>query len=161
AVDEVINGHATQIEVTLDEDGKGASVTDNGRGIPVDLHPTLKVPAVVAVFTKLGAGGKFDGQSYKHSGGLHGVGAAVANALSERLVAKVWRDGTAWEIGFERGVVDGKLRKLGNARGSGTTIYLRPDPQIFGKATAFDAVVIRDRLEAKSYLHKGLKITFV
>ena len=161
AVDEVINGHATQIEVKLDKDGKGASVTDNGRGIPVDLHPTLKVPAVVAVFTKLGAGGKFDGQSYKHSGGLHGVGAAVANALSEQLLAKVWRDGTMWEIGFERGVVDGKLRKLGNARGSGTTVYLRPDPQIFGKATAFDAVVIRDRLEAKSYLHKGLKITFV
>src|SRR5690606_32331670 len=98
---------------------------------------------------------------YKHSGGLHGVGAAVANALSEQLIVKVWRDGTAWEIGFIRGVVDGKLRKLGNARGSGTTVSLRPDPQIFGKAVAFDAVVIRDRLEAKSYLHKGLKITFV
>ena len=161
AVDEVINGHATQIEVTLDKDGKGATVTDNGRGIPVDQHPTLKVPAIVAVFTKLGAGGKFDGNSYKHSGGLHGVGAAVANALSEKLVAEVWRDGSKWQIEFERGVPSGKLKKLGNARGSGTSVYLRPDPQIFGKATMFDAAVIRERLEAKSYLHKGLKITFV
>lgn len=161
SVDEVINGHASQIEVRLDKDSKGITITDNGRGIPVDLHPTLKVPAVVAVYTKLGAGGKFDGQSYKHSGGLHGVGAAVANALSERLEVEVWRDGQKWGIGFERGVVDGKLKKLGNARGSGTSVTLRPDPQIFGKATAFDPVVIRERLEAKSYLHKGLKIVFV
>jgi DNA gyrase/topoisomerase IV subunit B len=161
SVDEVINGHASQIEVKLDKDLKGITITDNGRGIPVDLHPTLKVPAVVAVFTKLGAGGKFDGQSYKHSGGLHGVGAAVANALSESLTAKVWRDGAAWEIGFERGVVQGKLKKLGNARGSGTSVYLRPDPEIFGaKSAHFDPIVVRERLEAKSYLHKGLKIVF-
>ena len=160
SVDEVINGHASQIEVHLDKDGRGATISDNGRGIPVDTHPTLKVPAIVAVFTKLGAGGKFDGQSYKHSGGLHGVGAAVANALSERLVAKVTRDGAAWEIAFVRGEVEGKLRRLGNARGSGTSVYLRPDPQIFGKAAAFDPAVIRERLEAKSFLHKGLKITF-
>jgi DNA gyrase/topoisomerase IV subunit B len=161
AVDEVINGHATQIEVTLDKDGKGATVTDNGRGIPVDQHPTLKVPAIVAVFTRLGTGGKFDGQSYKHSGGLHGVGAAVANALSEKLVAEVWRDGAKWQIEFERGVPTTELLQLGTAHNSGTSVYLRPDPQIFGKATMFDAAVIRERLEAKSYLHKGLKITFV
>jgi DNA gyrase/topoisomerase IV subunit B len=161
SVDEVINEHATAIEVKLDKDLKGIMVSDNGRGIPVDLHPTLKVPAVVAVFTKLGAGGKFDGQSYKHSGGLHGVGAAVANALSETLTAKIWRDGSAWEIGFQRGV-PGKLKKLGNARGSGTSVYLRPDPEMFGAKNAhFDPIVIRERLEAKSYLHKGLKITFV
>jgi DNA gyrase/topoisomerase IV subunit B len=159
SVDEVINGYATAIEVKLDKDLKGITVSDNGRGIPVDLHPTLKVPAVVAVFTKLGAGGKFDGQSYKHSGGLHGVGAAVANALSETLTAKIWRDGSAWEIGFQRGV-PGKLKKLGNARGSGTSVYLRPDPEMFGAKNAhFDPIVIRERLEAKSYLHKGLKIT--
>ena len=88
----------------------------------VDMHPQLKIPAVVAVFTKLGAGGKFDGQSYKHSGGLHGVGAAVANALAEVLTAKVWRDGSMWEVGFVRGVPEGKLKKLGNARGSGTSV---------------------------------------
>ncbi len=161
SVDEVINGHATTIEVKLDRDHKGVTVIDNGRGIPVDLHPLLKVPAVVAVFTKLGAGGKFDGESYKHSGGLHGVGAAVANALSESLVVKVTRDGQAWEAGFLKGVPDGKLKKLGNARGSGTSVYLRPDPEIFGaKQTAFDPGVLRERLEAKSYLHKGLKIIF-
>jgi DNA gyrase/topoisomerase IV subunit B len=161
SVDEVINGHASTIEVKLDKDHKGIAISDNGRGIPVDLHPQLKVPAVVAVFTKLGAGGKFDGQSYKHSGGLHGVGAAVANALSETLTVKVWRDGSAWEVGFLRGVPDGKLKKLGNARGSGTTVYLRPDPEMFGaKNTAFDPAVLRERLEAKSYLHKGLKIVF-
>ena len=161
SVDEVINGHATTIEVKLDKDHKGITITDNGRGIPVDLHPQLKVPAVVVVYTKLGAGGKFDGQSYKHSGGLHGVGAAVANALSEVLTVKVWRDGSAWEVGFLRGVPDGKLKKLGNARGSGTTVYLRPDPEMFGaKNTALDPAVLRERLEAKSYLHKGLKIIF-
>lgn len=161
SVDEVINGHATQIEVKLDADHKGITINDNGRGIPVDMHPQLKIPAVVAVFTKLGAGGKFDGQSYKHSGGLHGVGAAVANALAETLTVKVWRDGSMWEVGFVRGVPEGKLKKLGNARGSGTSVYLRPDPEIFGvKSTAFDTAVVRERLEAKSYLHKGLKIVF-
>ena len=145
----------------MSADHKGITITDNGRGIPVDMHPQLKIPAVVAVFTKLGAGGKFDGQSYKHSGGLHGVGAAVANALAEVLTAKVWRDGSMWEVGFVRGVPEGKLKKLGNARGSGTSVYLRPDPEIFGvKSTQFDPAVVRERLEAKSYLHKGLKIVF-
>ncbi len=160
AVDEVINGHASEIVVTLDDDHKGITVTDNGRGIPVDNHPQLKIPAIVAVFTKLGAGGKFDGESYKHSGGLHGVGAAVANALSERLTATVWREGTRWRITFVRGVPEGKLVKLGASRGSGSTIHLRPDPTVFDRV-AFDPSMLRERLEAKSYLHKGLKITFV
>ncbi len=161
AVDEVINGFASTIEVKLDADHKGLTIIDNGRGIPVDLPPQLKVPAVVAVFTKLGAGGKFDGQSYKHSGGLHGVGAGGADALSGSPAAKVWRDGSAWEVAFVRGVPEGKIKKLGNARGSGTSVYLRPDPEIFGaKNTQFDPAVLRERLEAKSYLHKGLKIAF-
>lgn len=159
AVDEVINGHASEIEVNLDADHKGITIIDNGRGIPVDLHPTLKVPAVVAVFTKLGAGGKFDGSSYKHSGGLHGVGAAVANALSEQLIVSVWRDGGRWEASFVRGIPEGKLRKRGKSRGSGTSVYLRPDPEVFGKVS-LDPIVLRARLEAKSYLHKGLKIIF-
>lgn len=160
SVDEVINGHATEIEVALDEDHKGITVTDNGRGIPVDKHPQLKIPAVVAVFTKLGAGGKFDDQSYKHSGGLHGVGAAVANALSEVLTVEVWRQGGRWRMEFQRGVPQGTLKKIGNSRGSGTTVYLRPDAEVFTKP-AFDPLVIRERLEAKSYLHKGVKIRFV
>ncbi|MEZ4451201.1 MAG: DNA topoisomerase IV subunit B [Nannocystaceae bacterium] len=161
AVDEVINGHASEIEVRLDADHRGITIKDNGRGIPVDQHPTLKIPAVVAVFTKLGAGGKFDGESYKHSGGLHGVGAAVANALSERLQVSVWRDGGSWEVDFVRGVPEGKIKKTGNARGSGTSVYLRPDPEVFGAKASFDAQVIRERLEAKSYLHKGLKIVLL
>jgi len=160
AVDEVINGHATEITVELDRDHQGITVVDNGRGIPVDKHPQLKIPAVVAVFTKLGAGGKFDDQSYKHSGGLHGVGAAVANALSSELVVEVWRDGGRWQMRFEQGVPVGKLEKLGNSRGSGTRVHLRPDPTVFARHT-FDVLVLRERLEAKSYLHKGLKITLV
>ncbi len=160
AVDEVINGHATEITVTLDDDHAGISITDNGRGIPIDKHPKLKIPAVVAVFTKLGAGGKFDGSNYKHSGGLHGVGAAVANALSSELSAVVWRDGGRWQANFERGVPVGKLKKLGKSRGSGTTVHLRPDSSVFKKNT-FDPLLVRQRLEAKSYLHKGLKIVFV
>ena len=160
SVDEVINGHATEIKVELDADHKGITVSDNGRGIPVDKHPTLKIPAVVAVFTELGAGGKFDDGSYKHSGGLHGVGAAVANALSESMKVVVWRDGGRWQVDFERGVPSGKLKKLGNSRGSGTSVHLRPDPKMFTKP-AFDPLMLRERLEAKSYLHKGLKITLV
>jgi len=159
AVDEVINEHATEIIVELDDDHCGISITDNGRGIPIDKHPKLKVPAVVAVFTKLGAGGKFDGSNYKHSGGLHGVGAAVANALAEELEVTVWRDGGRWQACFERGVPVGKLKKLGKARGSGTTVHLRPDPEMF-KKVAFDPTLVRSRLESKSYLHSGLKIIF-
>ena len=163
AVDEVINGHASEILVTLDEDHKGITITDNGRGIPVDMHPQLKLPAVIVVYTKLGAGGKFDGESYKHSGGLHGVGAAVANALSETLTVTVWRDGAKWQCDFVRGVPQGSgkfIKKIGPARGSGTTVHLRPDTKVFDKPV-FDPDVLRERLEAKSYLHKGLKITFV
>ncbi|MEM9463631.1 MAG: DNA topoisomerase IV subunit B [Myxococcota bacterium] len=160
AVDEVINGHASEITVELDEDHQGISIVDNGRGIPVDKHPQLKIPAVVAVFTKLGAGGKFDDESYKHSGGLHGVGAAVANALSVELTVEVWRDGGRWKMAFERGVPVGTLQKLGKSRGSGTRVHLRPDPSVFKRHT-FDLLVLRERLEAKSYLHKGLKITLV
>ena len=160
SVDEVINGHASEIKVELDADHKGITISDNGRGIPVDMHPQLKIPAVVAVFTKLGAGGKFDDASYKHSGGLHGVGAAVANALSQTLTVVVWRDGKRCQVDFARGVQEGKLKQLGAARGSGTSVHLRPDAKVFSK-NAFDPLLLRERLEAKSYLHKGLKITFI
>lgn len=161
AVDEVINGHASEIRVEVDEDQRGIAIHDNGRGIPVDLHPKLKIPGVVAVYTKTNMGGKFDNTSYKHSGGLHGVGAAVANALSERLEVTVTRDGGKWKADFERGRPIGKLKKLGSARGSGTTVHLRPDPEMFGPKQTVDTLVVRERLEAKSYLHKGLKIIFV
>jgi DNA gyrase/topoisomerase IV subunit B len=161
AVDEVINGYASKIEVRLEADRKGITVTDDGRGIPVDKHPKLKIPAVVAVFTQLGAGGKFDGESYRHSGGLHGVGAAVANALSETLEVRVKRSGKQYEVRFERGVQEGKLKSGGKARGTGTEVFLRPDPKIFGTKATLDPDVLRQRIEAKSYLHKGLTITFI
>jgi DNA gyrase/topoisomerase IV subunit B len=160
AVDEVINGYASKIEVTLEADRKGITIRDDGRGIPVDKHPELKVPAVVAVFTQLGAGGKFDGESYRHSGGLHGVGAAVANALAERLEVRVKRGGKLHEVGFVRGVLEGKMKSSGSVRGTGTEVFLRPDPEIFGAKASFDPDVLRQRIEAKSYLHKGLTITF-
>ena len=161
SVDEVINGYASKIEVKLEADRKGITIIDDGRGIPVDKHPELKIPAVVAVYTQLGAGGKFDGQSYKHSGGLHGVGAAVANALSERLEVRVKRGGTTHEVKFERGVQIGKLTSSGKVRGTGTEVFLRPDPEMFGAKATFDPEVLRQRIEVKSYLHKGLTITFI
>lgn len=160
SVDEVINGHASKIEVVLEADRKGITIRDDGRGIPVDIHKELKIPAVVAVFTQLGAGGKFDGQSYRHSGGLHGVGAAVANALSEKLEVRVTRGGQIHEVEFVRGVPKGKIKVIGKGRGTGTEVFLRPDPDIFGAKVAFDPDVLRERIEAKSYLHKGLEITF-
>jgi DNA gyrase/topoisomerase IV subunit B len=160
SVDEVINGHASKIEVVLEADRKGITIRDDGRGIPVDIHKELKIPAVVAVFTQLGAGGKFDGQSYRHSGGLHGVGAAVANALSEKLEVRVTRGGHIHEVEFVRGVPKGKIKVIGKGRGTGTEVFLRPDPDIFGAKVAFDPDVLRERIEAKSYLHKGLEITF-
>src|SRR6266571_2113848 len=103
SVDEVINGHASRVEVTLHEDGKSVTVTDNGRGIPVDIHEKYKKPGLEIILTTLHSGGKFDQGSYIHSGGLHGVGSSVVNALSEELVATVKRDGGEWRQSFARG----------------------------------------------------------
>jgi DNA gyrase subunit B/topoisomerase-4 subunit B len=159
SVDEVINGYATHIEVTLHKDHRSATVVDNGRGIPVDLKKEFKKSALELVLTTLHAGGKFSSGQYQYSGGLHGVGASVVNALSEEMVARVRRDGFEWEQSYARGVATSKLTKKGPARGSGTTIFFRPDPQLFGKQE-FSADTIRFRLDAKTFLHKGLKITF-
>ena len=111
------------------------------------------------IFTVLHAGGKFEGTNYKTAGGLHGVGASVVNALSKELVATVKRDGHLWEQRFAQGKPTGGLKKLGPARGTGTTVRFHPDPVIFPKIE-FDADVIRERLEVVSYLHKGVKVTF-
>jgi DNA gyrase/topoisomerase IV subunit B len=160
SIDEVINKHATRVDVTLHKDGKSVTVEDNGRGIPVDIHPKHKKSAVELVFTVLHAGGKFDrGKNYAVSGGLHGVGASVVNALSSELIVTVKRDGERWEQTYERGAPQGKLKKLGAARGTGTTVYFHPDEHIFGPKLTFDPEVIAERLEAKSYLHSGLVIT--
>jgi DNA gyrase/topoisomerase IV subunit B len=161
SIDEVINKHASKVEVTLHKDGKSATVDDNGRGIPVDTMPRFKKSAVEVIFTTLHSGAKFDrGKSYAVSGGLHGVGAAVVNALSSELVVKVKRDGERHELTFVRGAATGKLKKLGGARGTGTTVWFRPDEDVFGAKLGFDAALIAERLEAKSYLHSGLELVF-
>ena len=135
------------------------TIQDDGRGIPVDKHPKTKTSALEVIFTKLHAGGKFEGQNYKTAGGLHGVGASVVNALSRELVATVRRDGSTWEQKYRQGDPVGGVKKLGPARGTGTTIFFRPDSTIFPK-TQFDASIIRERLEVSSYLHRGLKVVF-
>ena len=163
SIDEVINHHADRVEVTLHDDGKQATIEDNGRGIPVDMISKYKKSALEIILTTLHAGGKFEGKNYAHSGGLHGVGASVVNALSESLVAKVKRDGALWQQSFRRGKPAGssaKLKKVGSARGTGTTIIFTPDEEIFGPKLSFDATIVAERLEAKSYLHRGVKITF-
>jgi DNA gyrase subunit B len=159
AIDEAMNGHAANVHVTLHADGASLTVTDDGRGIPVDKHPTTKTSALEVIFTTLHAGGKFEGQNYKTAGGLHGVGASVVNALSRELVATVKRDGATWEQRYKQGVPQGAVKKIGPARGTGTTVFFRPDATIFPK-TQFDAGTIRERLEVASYLHKGLKVVF-
>ena len=159
AVDEAMNGFASNIVVTLHKDGSSITVSDDGRGIPVDKHPTTKKSALEVIFTVLHAGGKFEKGSYKTAGGLHGVGASVVNALSTELCAQVKRDGSLWEMTFKRGKPAGPLKKVGAARGSGTTVYFHPDPTIFPKVE-FDPALIRERLEIVSYIHKGVKVTF-
>lgn len=159
AVDEAMNGHANRIDVTLHADGSTVTVSDNGRGIPVDIHPKFKKSALELILTTLHAGGKFEGLNYSHSGGLHGVGASVVTALSDSLVARVKRDGAEWEQSFERGKSTASLKKIGQARGSGTTITFHPDTEIFPSIT-FKPKLIAERLEAKAYLHKGLKLIF-
>ena len=159
AVDEAMNGFASSIVVTLHKDGSSITVVDDGRGIPVDKHAATKKSAIEVIFTVLHAGGKFEQGNYKTAGGLHGVGASVVNALSTELRATVKRDGAQWEMVFKRGVPVGPLKKMGAARGSGTTVYFHPDPTIFPKVE-FEADLIRERLEVVSYLHKGVRVTF-
>jgi DNA gyrase subunit B len=159
AIDEAMNGYASNIRVRLHEDGSSITVEDDGRGIPIDTHPTTRKSALEVIFTVLHAGGKFEQGNYKTAGGLHGVGASVVNALSRELVATVKRDGYLWEMRFRHGKPEGGLRKLGPARGTGTTVYFHPDATIFPKIE-FDPAVIRERLEVASYIHKGLKVLF-
>ena len=159
AIDEAMNGHASNITVTLHDDGASITVTDDGRGIPVDKHPKTKKSALEVIFTTLHAGGKFEAGNYKTAGGLHGVGASVVNALSKELVATVKRDGASWEQRFKQGAAVGAVKKLGAVRGTGTTVFFRPDTTIFPKVE-FDPEVIKARLEISSYLHKGVRISF-
>ncbi len=161
AVDEATNGYASTIEVTLHRDRSSVTVTDNGRGIPVDPHPKKKIPTLQVILTTLHSGGKFDGKSYITSGGLHGVGSSVVNALSEELVATIKRDGKTYEQRYVRGKPKSKLKVVSSkSRGTGTSIFFRPDRQIFD-SVEFDPELIRERLEVKTYLNGSLRIFFV
>ena len=160
SVDEVINGYATRIEVTIHRDGRTMTVTDDGRGIPVDVMPKYKKPAIEVILTTLHSGGKFDQGNYIHSGGLHGVGSSVVNALSSELIARVKRDGKHYIQTYAKGLATSKLKAEGNARGTGTSMTFTPDVEIFGVKARFDPNLIRERLEAKSYLHRGMIVAY-
>jgi len=157
AIDEAMGGHCDKVVVTLNDDGS-CTVEDNGRGIPVDMHPQLKMSALTVVMTKLHAGGKFDSGSYKVTGGLHGVGVSVVNALSIWLRAQVFRDGKIHEQTFERGKPKADVKVMGTTDKRGTVVSFLPDPQIFEDTTLdFDTLSIRFRELA--FLNKGLHIT--
>ncbi|RKY91894.1 DNA topoisomerase IV subunit B, partial [candidate division KSB1 bacterium] len=158
SIDEAMAGTCTRIEVTIHKDNS-VSVYDNGRGIPVDMHPTQKRPAVEVVMTTLHAGGKFEHQTYKVSGGLHGVGVSVVNALSERLEVEVYRDGKIYYQKYERGVPVTKVKVIGKHSGTGTKVTFLPDKQIF-KKIKFNSDILLQRLRELSFLNPNLKIIF-
>ena len=157
SVDEAMNGHCDTIDVTLHSDGS-CSVRDNGRGIPVDNHPVYKVPALEIVMTKLHAGGKFDSDTYKVSGGLHGVGVSVVNALSKWATVEVHRDGGIYLQKYKFGNIDTKLEKIGDSEDHGTTVSFMPDDGIF-ETIKFDFSILRYRLRELAYLNAGIKIS--
>lgn len=158
AVDEALAGYCTDIQVWICEDGS-VKVRDNGRGIPVDEHPKEKIPTVEVVLTILHAGGKFGGDGYKVSGGLHGVGVSVVNALSTKMIVQVCRDGKEYEISFSRGKTVEKLHEIGTADHTGTTVQFWPDAEIFTETTVFSYTTLSDRFREMAFLNKGLKIT--
>ncbi|QDT38683.1 DNA gyrase/topoisomerase IV subunit B [Stratiformator vulcanicus] len=160
SVDEFLGGHTDRIDITLHKDGQSITVRDYGRGIPVDQHPKLKRSALEVILTTLHAGGKFSDKNYARSGGLHGVGSSVVNALSSQMTAVVHRDGNEWTQEYEKGLPTGPVKKVKPFRGNGTTITFRPDKKIF-KKTHFSADLIRQHLEDIAYIHAGLKIKFV
>ena len=157
AVDEALAGYANTIKVVLYKDGS-VLVEDDGRGIPVDMHAEEKLPAVEVVMTILHAGGKFGKGGYKVSGGLHGVGISVVNALSEWMVTRVRRDGWQYEIRFERGVTTQKLKRLGRAEGTGTIQHFKPDSTVF-ETLDFSWKILEARLRELAFLNRGLAIT--
>ena len=157
SVDEALAGFCTHIEVWIHADNS-ITVADNGRGIPVEKHPKEKIPTVEVVLTILHAGGKFGGEGYKVSGGLHGVGVSVVNALSTRVEVNVRRDGKEYAIDFKRGKTNTKLHEIGKAKGTGTKTTFWPDPEIFTETTIFDYDTLADRFREMAFLNKGLKI---
>jgi DNA gyrase subunit B len=157
SVDEALAGYCDEINVVVHEDNS-VMVQDNGRGIPVDMHATEKKPAAEVVMTVLHAGGKFDTESYKVSGGLHGVGVSVVNALSDWLDLEIWRDGEVWEQSYEKGVPTSKLKASGKTKKTGTKVTFHPDPGIFDNIN-YSYDTLSQRLRELAFLNKGLKIT--
>jgi len=158
SIDEAVMGFCHRIEVILHRDGS-VRVTDDGRGIPVEIHETVGRPAVEVVLTRLHAGGKFGGAAYQISGGLHGVGVSVVNALSEWLEVEVYREGKIWRQRYERGIPQGELEEVGVTERTGTMIHFKPDPMIFPDAT-FHGDIISQRLKELAFLNSGLTIVF-
>ncbi len=156
SVDEALAGFCTKIQVTIHKDNS-VTVVDNGRGIPVDPHPVKKIPTLEVVLTILHAGGKFDNAAYKVSGGLHGVGSSVVNALSKKMVVQVSRDGNIYEMRFERGKTTQKMTVVGTSETTGTTITFWPDDQIF-ETCVFDFDTLHDRLQEMAFLNRDLAI---
>ena len=157
AVDEAMAGYARNVGVVLYKDGS-CSVVDDGRGIPIDVHAEEKLPAVEVVMTILHAGAKFGKGGYKVSGGLHGVGISVVNALSEWMITEVKRDGFVWVMKFEHGVTVQKLKKIGKTDGTGTLQWFKPDPEIF-EVSEFHWDILQKRLRELAFLNRGLSIT--
>lgn len=158
SIDEALAGYCDHIEVTI-EANNSITVQDNGRGIPVDIQPQTGRPAVETVFTVLHAGGKFGGGGYKVSGGLHGVGASVVNALSTELTVQVSRDGKLYQQRYHRGAVEGDLEVIGQATETGTKVNFLPDPAIFTETTVFEYERLKKRIRELAFLNKGLRIT--
>src|SRR5260370_1454790 len=160
SVDEYLAGHCTRIDVTVHVDGS-ISIRDNGRGIPVDMHPEYKIPGVELVLTTLHSGGKYGQGGYTYSGGTHGVGAKCVNAVSEWFSVEVSRDGQVHQMEFERGKTTRKLEVIGKAKGTGTLVTFKPDPEIFQETTEFKSDRITQRLRELAFLNSNLEITFL
>ncbi len=159
SIDEAMGGYCDTIEIWINEDNS-ITVKDNGRGIPVDLHKKEGVSALQVVMTKIGAGGKFDKDSYKVSGGLHGVGVSVVNALSEHLTATVHRDGKIWQQEYERGKALYPVKSIGETDYRGTIVTFKPDPQIFQQSLEYSYDTLASRMRELSFLNKGITIYF-
>ena len=160
SIDEALAGHCDEISVIINEDNS-ITTHDNGRGIPVDIHKKEGVSALEVVMTKIGAGGKFDKDSYKVSGGLHGVGVSCVNALSESLTAIVYRDGKIWEQQYERGKTLSPVKEIGTTDKKGTVVTFKPDPQIFTQTLEYNYETLSLRMRELAYLNKGIKISIV
>lgn len=159
SIDEAMAGFCKNITVTIKKDNI-IEVEDNGRGIPVDMHPKLKISALEIVMTKLHAGGKFDNETYKVSGGLHGVGVSVVNALSTELIAEVSKDGKLYKQVYHRGIPEEPVKEVGKSNKTGTKVTFTPDPEIF-ETTVYDYKILANRLRELAFLNRGIRITLI